>query len=187
MISYLSGIIKSKEADSLTLLINGIGYQVFVPVFVWQKSKIGEKKELFIYTHVREDELCLFGFSNKEDKQTFLFLISVSGIGPKIGLTILSFSNGAKNIIKAIQNADVDFFESIKGLGKKSSQRIIVDLKSKIGGLKELEFETEADQDLIIALTGLGFTKEEVKKSIKGIKKDLPLEDKLKLALKDKK
>ena len=193
MIGYLSGTIKFKENNDLILEVNRVGYQVFVPVFVWQDAKIGEKKELFIYTNVREDDLNLFGFTHKEDKQIFMHLISVSGIGPKLALNILSFSNGAKNIIRAIENADVDFFESIKGLGKKSSQRIIVDLKAKVGGIKELEFETEADRDLVEALKGLGFDKEEIKKSIhgvndylhhKGIKKDLGLEEKIKLALK---
>ncbi|GAG34403.1 unnamed protein product, partial [marine sediment metagenome] len=91
---------------------------------------------------------------------------------------------GAKNIVRAIQNADVNFFESIKGIGKKAAQRIIIDLKSKIGGLKDLEFETEVNRDLIEALKGLGFSKEEIKKSIKGIKKDLTIEEKIKAALK---
>ncbi len=195
MIGYLSGTIKSKEINSLIIDVRGVGYHVFVPIFIWQESKLGEKKELFIYTHVREDELSLFGFSHKEEKQIFLHLISVSGIGPKLALNVLSYANGVKNIIRAIQNAQVDFFESIKGLGKKNSQRIIVDLKGKIGSLKELEFETEADRDLIEALKGLGFDKEEIKKSINGvnkflhhkrIKKDLSLEEKIKLALKEK-
>ena len=112
--------------------------------------------------------------------------MSVSGIGPKTALTIISYANGVKNIIKAVQNADVDFFSSIKGIAKKTSQRIIVDLNPKIGGLKDLEFEAEQDRDLIEALNKLGFSKDEIKKAIKGIKKDLPLEEKIKFALKEK-
>ena len=186
MIGFLKGTIQSKNANSLIIDVHDVGYQVFTPLFLIQELELNNPIALFIYTHVREDELSLFGFSRKEEKQIFLSLISVSGIGPKLALNVLSFSNGAKNIIRAIENADVDFFENIKGVGKKSAQRIIVDLKSKIGGLKEIEFEAETDRDLLDALKGLGFDKNEIKKAVKGIKKDLPLEEKIKLALKEK-
>jgi len=184
MIGYLNGTIKFKEENSLVIDVRDVGYELHTPIFVLQECKKGDKKNFFIYTHVKENELTLFGFLTAEDKKIFLHLISVSGIGSKTGMTILSYANGAKNIIRAIQNADVDFFESIKGIGKKAAQRIIVDLKGKIGGLKDLEFETEADRDLIEALSGLGFSKDEIKKSIKGINKNLDLEKKIRLALK---
>jgi Holliday junction DNA helicase RuvA len=187
MIGYLLGIIKAKKNNSLILDVHGVGYQVQVPIFVWQEAKLNQSLSLFIYTYVREDELSLFGFSHQEEKEIFLHLISVSGVGPKLALNILSYANGVKNIIDAIQQANVDFFDEIKGVGKKSAQRIIVDLKAKIGGLKELEFEAEIDRDLIEALKGLGFSQEEIKKSVKGIKKDLSLEEKIKEALKNEK
>lgn len=183
MIGYLSGTIKFKETNSLILEVNQVGYQVFTPLFVWQNCQVKEKKKLFIYTHVRENEISLFGFENQADKQIFINLLSVSGIGPKLALNIISYSQGTHNIIEAIQEADVGFFVSIKGLGKKRAQRVIVDLKPKIGGLKDLEFETEQDRELTEALKGLGFSGEEIKKSVKGIKKDLPLEEKIRLAL----
>jgi len=185
MIGSLSGIIKQKKFDSLIVDVGGVGYRVFTPVFVWQDCQIGDKRDFLIYTHVREDEISLFGFIKPADQEIFINLISVSGIGPKLALNILSYSRGASRVVKAIQDADVDFFVSVKGMGKKSSQRVIVDLKPKIGGIKELEFETEQDQELIEALKGLGFSREEIKKSIKGIKADLPLEDKIRLALKE--
>lgn len=183
MIGYLSGTIKFKEINSLIIEVNQIGYQVFTPLFIWQKCQAGDKQKLFIYTHVKEDEISLFGFSNQTDKQTFTHLISVSGIGPKLALNVISYAQGSRAIIKAIQEADVDFFTAIRGLGKKSSQRIIIDLKTKIGGLKDLEFETEQDQELLAALKGLGFSREEIKKSVRGIKKNLSLEEKIRLAL----
>ena len=183
MIGFLSGIVKFKEENSLIIDVRGVGYELHTPVFVWRECKKESKKNFFIYTYVKENELTLFGFLNTEDKKIFLHLISVSGVGPKTAMTILSYANGAKNIVKAIQKADVSFFESIKGIGKKASQRIIVDLKSKIGGLKDLEFETEADRDLIEALKGLGFSQNEIKKSIKGIDAKLSLEKKIKRAL----
>lgn len=188
MIGYLLGKILFKENDgSLIIETNGVGFKVFVPFFVWQNCQLNDKKELFVYTHVRQDEFSLFGFLKQTDKQIFVNLISVSGIGPKLALNVVSYSRGSYKIIKAIRQADVDFFDSIKGLGKKSAQRIIIDLKSKIGSLKDLEFETEQDQDLIEALKGLGFSREEIKKAVRGIKKDSPLEEKIRLALKNNK
>lgn len=184
MIGYLSGTIKSKEFDSLIVDVSGVGYKVFAPLFVWQNCQLNDKKEFLIHTYVREGEISLFGFLKPADKQMFVNLISVSGIGPKLALNIISYSRGSDNVTRAIQEADVDFFTSIKGLGKKSAQRVIVDLKPKIGGLKDLEFEKDIDQDLINALKGLGFSREEIKKSIKGIKENLPLEEKIRLALK---
>lgn len=184
MIGYLEGTIKSKESNSLILDVRGVGYRVFTPLFIWQGCQVKEKKEFLIYTYVKEDELSLFGFLKPTDKEMFISLISVSGIGPKLALNIISYSRGSNKVIRAIQKADVDFFVSIKGLGRKSAQRIIVDLKSKIGGLKELEFEAEQDQDLLTALRGLGFSREEIKESVKGIKKNLSLEEKIRLALK---
>jgi Holliday junction DNA helicase RuvA len=185
MIGYLSGIIKSKQLNSLIVDVQGVGYEVFVPLFSLSTCKLAEKKEFFIYTHVREDTLSLFGFTNKEDKSIFMQLLSVSGVGPKTALNILSASNGSSNIVRAIQNADVDFFTSIKGIGKKSGQRIIVDLKPKLGGLKDLEFESQGDLDLVEALTGLGFSKDEVKLAMRGVDKTLALEEKIKQALKN--
>ncbi len=186
MIGYLSGKILEKETDSLIVKVGGIGYKVFVPFFVWKRCRLGSKKEFFVHTWVREDQISLFGFLDKESKKIFVLLTSVSGIGPKLALSVVSCAQGADDVVKAIQQADVDFFTAIKGLGKKSAQRIIVDLKSKIGGVKDLELEMAEDEELIQALRGLGFSSQEIKKSIKGVKANLPLEKKIRLALRDK-
>ncbi|MBU1931779.1 Holliday junction branch migration protein RuvA [Patescibacteria group bacterium] len=184
MIGYLKGTTIAKEDNNLLILVQGVGYQVNVPNFVWQACQLNQPQELLIYTHVKEDEISLYGFLNPTDKQMFTSLITVSGIGPKIALAIISHARGANKIIRAIQEADVDYFTTVKGLGKKGAQRLIVDLKPKLGSLKELEFETEQDLDLVEALKGLGFSSPEIKKAIKGIKEDLPLEEKIRLALK---
>jgi len=184
MIGFLEGKILFKEKDSLILRSGGIGWQIFVPQFTWQRVKEEQQGSFFIYTYVREDEIKLYAFPTLEHKKIFKQLISVSGIGASLGLNIISFAKNPKKIIEAIQKADVDFFITIKGIGKKSSQRIIVDLKSKIGSLQELEFEGEKDQDLVNALKGLGFSQNEIKEAIKGIDKNLKLEEKIKKALK---
>ncbi|HUW21893.1 MAG TPA: Holliday junction branch migration protein RuvA [Candidatus Bathyarchaeia archaeon] len=185
MIGYLAGIIIKKESNSLIINVRGVGYRIFVPLYIWENCQLEDKKEFFIYTHVRETEISLFGFLTPAEEEIFIELISVSGIGPKLALNILSYSHGASRIIRAIQEADVDFFSSVKGLGKKNSQRVIVDLKPKLGGLKEIEFESEQDQDLIEALKGLGFSREEIKKSVKNINKDLPLAERIRQTLKN--
>lgn len=184
MIGYLSGTIKFKGLNSLIVDVNGVGYRVLVPMFVLDDCQIAQKKEFMVYTHVRDDEISLYGFLNLADKEMFINLISVSGIGPKLALNVISYAQGASRVLRAIQEADVDFFGEVRGVGKKSSQRIIIDLKPKVGSLKELEFEAEQDQDLLSALRGLGFSKEEVKLATKGLKKDLSLEEKIRLALK---
>lgn len=185
MIGFLSGQIKSKQPDSLILDVNGVGYVVFLPEFVLKNCQTDTQAEFLIYTHVREDEISLFGFGQQTDREIFIQLISVSGIGPRLATAVLSHAQGADRVIKSIRNADVDFFTQVKGLGKKGAQRIIVDLKPKLGSLEELKFETETDDDLMEALIGLGFSKKEIQKVTQDIDTNLPLEEKIKQALKN--
>ena len=184
MIGYLKGKIQHKYPERLVIEVRGVGYLVAVPHFVWQRCPKGETKEFLIYTYVREDEISLFGFLSPAEKEIFVKMIGVSGIGPKLALAILSYARSAGRIIKAISQAEVDYFVQVKGLGKKSAQRLIVDLKPQVGSLEELDFEAEQDQDLLEALKGLGFGRDEIKKAVKGIKNDLPLEEKIRQALK---
>src|SRR4030043_1413235 len=109
MIGYLNGTVKFKQIDSIILDIAGVGYLVFLPFYNLSECSLGANKEFYIFTYVKEDEITLFGFSSLEDKQIFLLLNKVSGIGPKTALNVLSYTNGAKNIIQAVQNADVGF------------------------------------------------------------------------------
>jgi len=184
MIGFLSGQIKSKQLDSLILDVNGVGYVVFLPAFVIKNCQVNSSAKFMIFTYVREDELSLFGFGQETDREIFIQLISVSGIGPRLGMAVLSHAQGADRIIKAIRNANVNFFTQVKGLGKKGAQRIIVDLKSKLGSLEELKFEAEKDDDLVDALKGLGFSKKEIQKATQGIDSNLNLEEKIKQSLK---
>lgn len=187
MIGFLSGQIKFKDSGSLILLAGPVGYRLLVPDFVWRRAEPGEKKDFFVYTHVRENEISLFGFEDEADKAIFIKLLSVSGVGPKSALAILSRAQGSARIIRAVQSADVDFFTEVKGLGKKSAQRVIIDLKSKLGSLKDLDLESKEDPDLVSALQGLGFSPPEIKQALKGLDQKLPLEEKLKIALRQAK
>lgn len=170
MIGSLRGEIILKTSDRVELQTNGIGWEVFLPQRELTKLNLGEKKQLFVYHHVAQEADVLYGFLAREDKEIFEMLLSVAGIGPKIALAILSVAAGER-VRRAIAEADVPFFQQVKGLGRKGSQRIIVDLKPKVGEVKELDLEGRADSQTVYqALRSLGFTKQEINLALK----DLP-------------
>ncbi|PJE70272.1 Holliday junction branch migration protein RuvA [Candidatus Shapirobacteria bacterium CG10_big_fil_rev_8_21_14_0_10_48_15] len=179
MIGSLRGEIIYKGLDRAELQTNGIGWEVFLPQRELAKLALNEKKELFIHHHVAEGADVLYGFLNRDDKQVFEMLLSVSGIGPRISLSVLSVACGQR-ILQAIAEADVAFFEQVRGLGRKGSQRIIVDLKSKVGQIKELDLQDKVgNQAVNQALRGLGFTKEEVSEALKELPNNVKEEDEI--------
>ncbi len=166
MISSLKGKIDRVFGDYVEIEVGGVGYLVFVGKKNYQ---IDDEVKIYTYMAVSENEIALYGFENWDDVNLFKMLISVSGVGPKTGAQILA---GTKSdlVIKAIGNADVDFFQKIKGIGKKTAQRIIIDLKSKIGGLGELDLaadEEVKEDELWMSLKQLGFDKKEIEKVVK--------------------
>lgn len=186
MISYLAGEFIDFVSGKAIIKTAGVGYGVFLSETDLGKLKRGEKVELFIYTHVREDLLDLYGFSDKKQLELFELLISVSGVGPKSALLVVG--RGVEPVRSAISKADVSFFTTIPRLGKKTAQRIIIDLKSKLGSLKELELgeETGETQEALDALRALGFSKEEAIKALQKMPEDmLSLERKVSFALKN--
>ncbi len=188
MIGWLSGKLLAVDKDRIIVDANGVGYQVLPSAGVARnKVKIGEEIKLFIYTHVREDQLALFGFSNLEEKQMFELLLSVSGVGPKSALAVLSRGN-PDEVREAVANADVEFFQSVPGLGKKTAQRIIVDLKSKLGDVQDLDLSggnEAAVKELILALKSMGFSSDEARSAVKKVDLELPLDKQIKLALQE--
>lgn len=186
MYSYLKGIIIEKSKESVILNVNNIGFEVFLPYYLLIKIKLKDKDEFWIDTVIKENDIKLYGFSSKQERYIFRLLRGVSGIGPKSALSIISQSAGCAKIINAVQEADVSFFQSIKGIGKKNSQKLIIELKSKIGSLKELEIEREINEDLKQALLGLGFNSWEINEAIKGLNQSLPLEEQIRFVLRKK-
>lgn len=186
MISSLNGKIEKVFGDYVEIEVAGVGYLVFVGK---KNYKVGDETKIYTYMAVSENDISLFGFDNWDEVNIFKMLISVSGVGPKTGAQILascaeaSEGHGTEKVIKAIGNADVDFFQKIKGIGKKTAQRIIIDLKSKIGGLGELDLsaDTENKEDeLWMSLKQLGFDKKEIEKVTKKLPDNLiTIEDKL--------
>jgi Holliday junction DNA helicase RuvA len=175
MISSLTGKIDRVFGDYVEIEVGGVGYLVFVGK---KNFQIGEEIKIYTYMAVSENEIALYGFENWDDVNLFKMLISVSGVGPKTGAQILAETK-SDLIIKAIGDADVDFFQKIKGIGKKTAQRIIIDLKSKIGGLGELDLtkdnEKTDESDLVLSLKQLGFDKKEIEKVVKKIPAEIIL------------
>lgn len=157
MIAYLSG--KPLITSTLNAIVcNGVGYGVCITPTVRQKIQNLEQASLYIYTHVKEDALDLYGFLTEEERLLFTKLIDVDGIGPKTAILIMD--RGVEAIVGAVQAADVSFFQGIPRVGKKSAQKIIIDLKNKLGGTQDLilaEPEGKA-KDVVEALTSLGFS-----------------------------
>lgn len=187
MIGYLRGRVKSFNSKHFIIDIGGVGYLVVPSNGVVKKQpQLNSEIEIYVHTHVREDQLSLFGFGSQEELDLFKLLITVSGVGPKTALSVLSVGN-TEEIKNAVVMADVDFFNKVSGIGKKSAQRIIVDLKGKIGSIEELDLSGEnglVNQEVIEALRGMGLTPKEAREAVKTINPKLPLGERIRLALK---
>lgn len=188
MIGFLKGTIELLDRPFVLLDVNGVGYRVLVSGNVLSKLTKGDKVKIFTYTYVREDALDLFGFAEIEDLKLFENLISVSGIGPKTALNIFSFGSRAE-IIEAIVKSDTSFFTSVPRLGTKNAQRIIVDLKNKMGAGSDIDLSGKdllENAEVVDALKNFGFTVGEAQKVVREIKTaGLTLDEKIKLALKN--
>lgn len=185
MIGSLSGKIIYKSFNKIEISTNGIGWEVYISPRDYNKISLNQKTTLHIYHHIAEKTNHLYGFLTRKNKNVFEMLLSVSGIGPKIAMEIFSTGTG-EQILNAISQADVDYFQQVKGLGKKGAQRIIVDLKTKVGGLKDIDLKKDPETKTIYnALLSLGFNNNEAVNVIKKIPSSLKTdEEKIKYALK---
>ncbi len=179
MIAYLSGKLLEKEANTVIVDVNGIGYDVMIPLSTfYDLGEIGEDVSLRIFTYVREDTLQLFGFNTIRERELFLLLISVSGIGPKSAITALSVMS-ADEIIGAIRQNNLARLNSIPGVGKKTAERLVIELRDKIvklsavaseemkaEGIPQASGDTVYD-DALSALTNLGYHYNAAEKALK--------------------
>lgn len=186
MIGALAGIAHPPITNPLLLMVGGVGYRVAVPENVLKDIRLDEPVFLYTHTHVREDALDLYGFTTREALSLFDLLISVSGIGPKTSLAIVD--RGEIAVRQAIATADVSFFTSIPRLGTKNAQKIIIELKSKLGSIEELDLNAEGHgetKEILEALESMGFAKKEAYTAIKQIKtENTSVEERLRQALK---
>lgn len=181
MLSYISGKIKNIEENSLTILVSGIGFEVAVLSKTIKGIKTGDEIQLWTHLNVREDNLSLFGFKTKAELNSFKLLISVSGIGPKVAMKALEKAT-PEQLHLAILGEDKETLNSIPGIGKKTAERLLVELKSKIE-----KKDLPAQEDLAEikgALENLGYSTVQVNEIVTKIPKDLKtLEQRLKYAL----
>lgn len=185
MIGYIEGKIAHIDRGKLVVMTgSGVGYSVAVSNQFLLKKKAGDSVKLYTYTHVREDALDLIGFGKLEDLQLFEQLIDVSGVGPKLGVSIIE-TDSSEAIVKAIQEADIDFFTSVSGIGKKSAQRLIVELQSKVGGEGIDLTESPERKEVVEAIASLGFGKKEARDALKGVDLNVRVEEQIKEGLKN--
>ena len=185
MIAYLKGIIKIIQPTFIILVTDsGVGYKVyFMDKF---NLKLDDRIELFIYNHIREENNDLYGFTKYDELLLFEKLITVNGVGPKAGLSIMNSTNPEK-IIEAIINENVVFFQSVPGIGKKVAAKIILDLKSKLSGLQSESVIGQMNDsvDLIEALSTLGYKSHEISKTISNIPSEIKnIEERVRWCLK---
>jgi len=168
MISCLKGELFHKSPERVTILVNGVGYEVFLSAVSLEKlPQLGEEVFLYTYTYVREDILTLFGFADQDEKKMFLLLINVSGVGPKLALSVLSGIRPV-DLARAIATQDVARLTGLSGVGKKTAERLCLDLKDKVGVIAgghedfpDLEagipMEGSKEKDIVSALVNLGY------------------------------
>lgn len=176
MIGYLKGKVLYTTAECALIDVNGVGYEVYCSAAAFSKLERGAAGEVYTYLQVSETVgAVLFGFASVEEKNMFLKLISVSGIGPKMGIAVLS-SMDVNGLAAAIATGDVKRLSSVKGLGKKTAERIILELREKVAQTISAEPMTktggqtvvmeEGDEDAVVALMTLGFNRAESQKAI---------------------
>lgn len=186
MIAKLKGKIEYLKDNYAVVDVNGIGYKVFLSNLTLGKIAGVKDVELFIHTHVREDALALYGFVKMEELDMFEQLISVSGVGPRSALGILSIAD-PKTVRTAIVSEDPSILTRVSGVGKRTAERVIVELKNKVAeisiGEKE---EVVADADALEALISMGYSAIEARKALKGVSKEAKdVGERVKLALKN--
>ena len=198
MITYIKGILEDMSPGMVVVDNHGIGYQMMVPMRGESFPKIGQEIKIYTHMHVREDDVSLFGFLSKEEKEAFELLIGVNGIGPKVGLSVLS-TLSVYELKMAVISEDVKMISKTPGLGPKGAKKLILELKDKLS-FEELEedgvgaeiFDTSADSSdsvmiTIEGLVSLGYSKSEAAIAVNKVEdaKDLTPEELLKKALKN--
>ena len=194
MIAYIKGILEEKNNEVAVIDVNGVGYQILIPYSTYQLlPEVGTCVKLNIYMNVREDNVSLFGFFTKEEERVFKLLISVSGVGPKMALAVLSDITPAEFSLGVITD-DVSKLTKVSGIGKKTAQRIILELKDKLKNedmVESKEYKLEAKvsnnqtDEAISALQVLGYPCKDATKAVNAVDTDgLSVEEIIKAALK---
>lgn len=190
MIAHVIGTVAEKFNGSLIVNVNGVGYEVAVALGEFESASLDENIKLYTYHHIREQSQELFGFSSLAAKKLFELLITVQGVGPKAALAILSLGDG-ENVRNAIANSDSAFIQKATGVGKKTAERVVVDLSDKVGlpthyGRKDTPVQAELDtsDEALEALMALGYNLADATKALEGVDVNLPTARRVTEALK---
>ncbi len=187
MIGSLRGKVILKDGLNLILEIGGVGYRVLVSERTLAKAILGKEFFLFTYAHIREDSFDLLGFEQVEDLKLFENLIGVSGIGPKTAMSIFSFST-REEIVGAVLKGDVEFFTVVPRLGRKNAQKLIIELKNKLGDKGSIDLtglKSKENEEIVAALKTFGFSNQEAYEALKNLDDSIEKpEEKIKQALK---
>jgi Holliday junction DNA helicase RuvA len=198
MIASLTGRLAFKAPTYLVLDVHGVGYEVFIPLSTYYGlSNLSESTSLSVHTHVREDAIQLFGFLTSQEKDAFVLLTSVSGVGPKLALSVLS-ALPVSDLVSSIQSGDVEKLTTVPGIGNKSASRLVLELKDKIGKLHPglaagndvpRQGQDAVFDDALSALVNLGYRPQDAKEALKQVKKanaeSMALKDMIREALKE--
>jgi Holliday junction DNA helicase RuvA len=188
MIATLKGLIAEKIGDTVVLECAGVGYGLLVSFEDFGALKTGDPAKLYVYEHIRDVAHDLFGFRNLKTKQLFEQLISVNGVGPKMALAILSVAN-IENVRQAIAAGDTKFISQATGVGKRVAERVVVDLKDKVGLVASddatgfLTTVANSDDEALQGLVALGYSVQDAAEALKKVEPKLPAADRIKKAL----
>jgi holliday junction DNA helicase RuvA len=187
MIAKLNGILSDKSPPQIIVDCNGVGYEVEVPMSTFYNlPEVGAKVQLLTYMVVREDAQLLYGFGSEQEKSTFKQLLKVNGIGAKSALSILS-GVSIDELVQAVNMQEVAMLTRIPGVGKKTAERLLLELKDKFGAIKDLSNANQtksAAHDILNALLALGYNDREALAAVKLLDKELTVSDGIKQALK---
>lgn len=192
MITFLDGILEEKQPGRVVMNVGGVGYEVAVPLSSFDRlPPEGEKARVLIYHHITDSSQALFGFASDDERRMFTLLLGVNGIGPKIAVSALS-GLSVRELKAALVESDVKRISSISGIGKKTAERVIVELRDKFSAGETLEALSGTDdepgdhrlRDAALALVSLGYKQDDARKMVKKVDaKDLSVEELVRKAL----
>ena len=190
MIATLTGKVSEQINETIVLNVHGVGYGLLVSADDWGRLSVGTEATVYIYEHIREQSHDLFGFISRNTKELFEKLLSVNGVGPKMALAILSVGS-MQEVQQAISSGDVKLLQSAPGVGKKVAERVVVDLKDKVGLISSTSATAFLNQpsytkldDAHEALLALGYSLQDAAQALESVDSSLPLDEKIRQALK---
>lgn len=192
MITTLSGKVAEKLADIVVLNVNGVGYGLLMTVEDESRLVVGDQAKVYVHEHIREDAHDLYGFSSYDTQKLFEQLLSVKNVGPKVALAVLGIGNSTE-VRSAIASGDVKRLQTAKGVGKRAAEQMVVELRDKVGlaasegaeGIVSRGAVNTADE-AVQALVSLGYSDVDAQQALQNVDPTLPIEDRIKLALKSK-